>query len=130
MNKIETPTTIIINRVIGGSTLRFKNVVEISQGGPEVGELSVNDRELEGKFGGPIIFNDEFIYLPALYKRFFGVAFKLARINLKSLEIEYHNKIFDLIYLDKISNNKILYFTDIEKTKKNYLDLTAKNNLV
>ena len=97
--------------------------MEISLGGPEVGNLSINGKIVEGRYGGPAICQDEYVYAPSHVKKFLGTGFKLVRINAISLEVEYLTKTKDLIFLDKIAGNRICFFEDIGKTIQRHYEL-------
>lgn len=91
--------------------------MEISQGGPEVGKISVNGKLIATfLFGGPIIYQDNYIYAPVFIRKFFKSGFRIAKINVQNLEVQVLGKYFNLIFLDKIDNQKIYFFLDMDKT--------------
>ncbi len=118
MNKFESPIQFDLMKKFGEVEIEYSNLREISQGGPEVGTLSVNGKIIEGLYGGPALYKDKYIYMPAFVKKFLGTGFKLVRINLDTLEEEILSKTKDLIFLDKIVGNRIYYFEDISKTSQ------------
>lgn len=95
----------------------YSGLMEISQGGPEVGTISVNGMTiLSYRFGGPFLSKDKYIFAPVYVKKFFGFGFKLAKINTKDLNVEILGKIKDLIFLDKTEGNRVYFFEDLDKT--------------
>lgn len=116
MNLFEDPTQFAINKKVGEIQIMYFDLMEIAQGGPLSGYISINGKTMEGRFGGPFLIKDNYIYIPILEKKFFGIGFKLARINTFTLEIKRLSKIKDLIFLEKIEENKIYFFEDISKT--------------
>lgn len=123
MKHFEDPTQFDIKKKVGDTELVYSNLMEISQGGPEVGSLSINGHMLEGRYGGPAIFHNEYIYVPAYVKKFIKKGFKLVRIKVTNLELEYWGKIKDLIFLDKVEENRIYFFEDISKTILNSYEI-------
>ncbi|MBL7973894.1 MAG: hypothetical protein JNJ85_03215 [Candidatus Kapabacteria bacterium] len=112
-----------------GYTLEYFNSTEICQGGPVVGNIIINNIHHDEYFGGPAIFNDGYLYIPMLVNRFLlGRGFKLIRINLNTQIPETLIKFKYLIYLDHITNNRVYYYEDINKTKLTYYDFT-KNQI-
>lgn len=123
MSRFEDPIQFDIKKKIGDVDIAYSDLMEISQGGPEVGSLSINGKIVEGRYGGPAICKDEYVYVPAHVKKFLGTGFKLARINANTLEVEYLSKIKDLIFLDKIEGNRIYFFEDMSKTIYRHYEL-------
>jgi hypothetical protein len=116
MSKFENPIQFDTKKKIRGIEITYSNLMEISQGGPEIGNLSVNGRMVGGLYGGPAIYKDDYVYLPAYVKKFLGTGFKLARIKIKTLEVEHFGDIKQMIFLDKIEDDLIYFFEDISKT--------------
>ncbi len=116
MSIFEDPLQFITQKKVGGIEIIYSDLMEISQGGPEVGNLSINGKMVEGRFGGPSLLNENCMYVPAQVKRFLGTGFKLARINTVTLKVEYLSKVKDLIFLEKIENNRVYFFEDMSKT--------------
>lgn len=116
MSIFEDPLQFITKKKIGDIEIVYTDLMEISQGGPEVGNLSINGKMVEGRFGGPSLLDENYIYVPAQVKRFLGTGFKLARINSITLKVEYLSKVKDLIFLEKIVDNQVYFFEDMSKT--------------
>lgn len=123
MSSFENPIQFDIKKKVGDVEIEYSELMEISQGGPEVGNMSINGKIIEGRYGGPAICKDVYVYVPSLVKKRFGTGFKLARINLNTLEVEYLSKTKDLFYLDKIEGNRIYFFEDIDKTIQRIYEL-------
>ena len=116
MSQFEDPIQFDIKKKVGDVEIAYSDLMEISQGGPEVGNLSINGKTMEGRYGGPAICKDEYVYVPIYVKKFFGTGFKLARINSETFEIEYLGKTKDLIFLDREDGNRIYFYEDLNKT--------------
>jgi len=117
----EDPIQFNLKKSFDGVEIHYSNLMEISQGGPEIGDLSVNGTLIKGyRFGGPCILNDEYVFVPVYVKKFFGTSFKLSKINIRSLEVTLLGKSKDLIFLDKIENGKVFFFEDFNKTISRY----------
>ncbi len=123
MNKFEDPIQFNIKKKIGDVEITYYDLKEISQGGPEVGNLSINGQVVMGSYGGPAIYHNEYVYIPVHLKKFLGTGFKLARINTGTLEVEYLGKTKDLIFIDKIEGNRIYFFEDVNKTIRKHYEL-------
>ena len=110
----EHPTSFQIEKSAGECSVSYQNLMEICQGGPEVGEMSINGSPIKGcRFGGPFIINGEMIYAPLFKRKFLKSGFVLARINLKTQAVEELSKLLPLIYLSRVEGDQICYFTDL-----------------
>ena len=99
--------------------------MEVCQGGPVVGDLSVNGKILEGlRFGGPLLHKDESIILPLFVKKIWNTGFVIVSINLKSLVMNKLSKVFPLAYLSRVEGLRIYFFEDCNKTKESSVDFT------
>jgi hypothetical protein len=120
MNKFEDPIQFDIRKMEGDIELTYSDLFEISQGGPVVGNISINGKTLEGRYGGPALYRDKYVYAPVLVAKFFGTGFKLARINATSLEIVFLGKTKDIIFLDSIEDNRIYFFENMNKSIRGF----------
>jgi len=123
---LETPIQLVIERTIANVKIKYAEIREITQGGPEVGKLFINNNCVSGNqlFGGPCIYYKGDIYIPAFIRNFFSAGFKLCRINAQTLEFKFLDKMRDLIYLKEIEDGKVIFYEDLEKTKLNFVDLS------
>ena len=103
----------------------YLNLMEVNQGSPLVGSLSINGQVIikEQGFGGPLLYFNRKIYIHVFIRRFLVVGFRLAILNLDDLSIEYIGGIEDLIYLKEIKGNRIYFYTDIYKSTERNLTL-------
>ncbi len=123
MSSFENPIEFDIKKKIGNVEISYSDLMEISQGGPEIGNLSINGKIVEGRYGGPFICHGENLYVPSYVKKFLGNGFKLARINITTLNVEHLSKIKCLIFLDKLEGNRIYYFEDMSKTIQSHCEI-------
>jgi hypothetical protein len=108
-----------IEKHFGSHKLKYINLTEITQGGPEVGNIIIDNKDIRPLFfGGPAINFNNFLYLPLFDKSFFNRGFKIGQIDLETLEVTAFGKNKNFIFLDKIENDVIYYFEDLNKTKK------------
>lgn len=70
MNKFENPIQFETKKKIRDIEIIYSNLMEISQGGPEIGNLSINGQMVQGLYGGPAVSKDDYLYLPAYIKKF------------------------------------------------------------
>ena len=117
-----------LNYNFNGISVKYTNLVELGQSGIQIGKISLDNYTIQNyDFGGPLIFKDNYIFLP-LYKRsFFKSGFILAFINTKNYKVYTMESIKPLIWLDLIEENKIFFYEDIEKIKRTSYNL-FKNN--
>lgn len=116
MNHFEDPFQFKIVKNIGNIKVEYINLMEVVQGGPEIGNLSINGNQLQGYYGGPLLYHEDFIYIPSYRNNFFQSGFKLVKINIKTFNIKVLSKKKDLIFLYKIKDNQLYYYEDVEKT--------------
>lgn len=112
-----------LNQVGGIWKIEYKNLIEINQGVPLVGNLCVNGVSLPNSslFGSPFIYTDNSLYIPMFIRRFCLSGFILSRVDLATAKISTIGKIKNLIYLDSLQNNTLMYYTDIDKTNEEHL---------
>jgi len=104
-------------------TLVYSDLMELCQGGPEVGDVTIDNVKIQGRYGGPVLFDEKYIYIPVYERSFFSSGFKLARVKKTDKSIQIFGKIKNLIYLSNIEDNKIYFFEDVNRNKKDYYDL-------
>ena len=124
MNKFETPLGFALKKNIDNYEINYSQIMEIAQGGPEVGKFSINGKQVSSAFfGGPILYKGEFVFVPIFVRKALITGFQLCRIHLKTLKIKRIGGIKDLIFLDKFDNGRIYFYEDLNKTKLYYYDI-------
>lgn len=124
---LSTPTDFVLSIELDGICVKYLNVIEICQGGPQVGNLCINNNLIpEVKFGGPFIIANKLIYAPMQWISGWGsIGFRLAIIDTIDLKVYVtRGKIAPLIFLDRIEGNEVFYYRDMEKTHLDSYDLT------
>ena len=113
------------NFFLTNGEVSYLDLMEVNQGSPLVGSLSINGQVIikEQGFGGPLLYFNRKIYIPVFIRRFCVVGFRLAILNLDDLSIEYIGGIEDLVYLKEIKDNRIYFYTDIYKSTEKNLTL-------
>ena len=121
----ETPLDFQENFLFDKWEVSYLDLMEVNQGSPLVGSLSINGQVIikEQGFGGPLLYFNRKIYIPVFIRRFCVVGFRLATLNLDDLSIEYIGGIEDLVYLKEIKDNRIYFYTDIYKSTEKNLTL-------
>ena len=121
----ETPLDFQENFLFDKWDVSYLDLMEVNQGSPLVGSLSINGQVIikEQGFGGPLLYFNRKIYIPVFIRRFCLVGFRLATLNLDDLSIEYIGGIEDLVYLKEIKDNRIYFYTDIYKSTEKNLTL-------
>ncbi len=129
MIQFENPIQFNIKKKIGNNEIVYSKLIEISQGGPEIGTMCINGKQIESyRFGGPFLSDNEYLFAPVFIRKFLGSGFKLAKINLQTLEVKIIGKTKNLIFLDKIENGQVYFFEDSDKTVSGYY--TFKNEMI
>lgn len=117
MRKLEDPLNFKSDILLlnGKYHIKYHSFMEITQGGPEVGILSINDNNiLNKKFGGPILFDTENLYAPCFVRTFFSVGFRLCEINLETLKTkEVSSKIYPIIDLLNINKGEVSFYKSL-----------------
>ena len=121
----ETPLDFQENFLFDKWEVSYLDLMEVNQGSPLVGSLSINGQVIikEQGFGGPLLYSNRKIYIPVFIRRFCLVGFRLAILSLDDLSIEYIGGIEDLVYLKEIKDNRIYFYTDIYKSTEKNLTL-------
>ncbi|WP_425237713.1 hypothetical protein [Ulvibacterium sp.] len=116
----ETPTDFNIEREYKNHTVKYYNMREIAQGSPEIGNVSINGKNLPLRyfFGGPPLFYEEYMLSPLYVKKFCKTGFVLCRINLKNLSMDFIGNLKDLIFLKEVDlpDKKVYYHRDVNGT--------------
>lgn len=123
-NPLDSPWNFKTSNLVGGIwNIEYQNLIEINQGAPLVGNLCINGISLPSNslFGSPFIYIDNCLYIPMFIRRFCLSGFILSIVDLASVKISTIGKIENLIYLEAIENNTLMYYTDIDKMNKEFL---------
>lgn len=125
MSRFENPLQFEIRKEFDGHTISYSDLMEIAQGGPVVGTLSIDGRIVspETRFGGPALYDKGFLYAPAFFRRFFSTGFKLYKIDVKTLEVESIGKLRNLIFLERVEGGLIHFYTDMRKGEVKFIDV-------
>jgi len=97
--------------------IKYDNIVEMCQGGPEIGNLLINGKNCfpTNFFGGPLLIEKGMIYLPVFYRSWLSSGFKLGVINLNNFSLKLFGKKENLILIEKIDGNYLYYFIDLSR---------------
>lgn len=118
------PNNFVSTYQVGLHLIVYKNFIEISQGGPEIAELFINNEKFSDNFfGGPPLFFNQFLFIPIYYSKFFTRGFKIAMIDLNTSKFEIKTKCYDLILLDKVENNSLSFYIDLENSVRKAIQL-------
>lgn len=120
---IENPIEFSSEKTVGNYKVSYRNLREIAQGSPMVGNLYINERCFNENllFGGPFLFCFERIIIPLFVRKFCVAGFRLCIIDLNTFEYDLYGKVRSLIFLDSIKNNEATYFLDLNRAKSESL---------
>ncbi|MDR0794731.1 MAG: hypothetical protein LBE79_01550 [Tannerella sp.] len=128
IRKFDTPIDFSTEIKADNIEIIYCNTFEIGQGGPVVGNISINGNFIpQHYFGGPVLLDKKNVYIPIYMKKMFFWRFKLARINLGSFKIDTIRKWESVIFLDKIENGIVFFYKEVSKTHSNYYKLSDFN---
>jgi hypothetical protein len=124
MNNYETPIDFLIEKDFDTYKLKYFNLKEVCQGGPEIGNIIINGDVFSSSFfGGPVLNDGVILYIPIFVKRFFTSGFKICKINMETLKNETIGETKNIVYLDKIENGIIYFFEDLNRNKRLFYKL-------
>lgn len=128
--KFETPLSFRIKiNFPNKKEVLYHNLYEIYQGCPEVGELSIDDRLIKKEvFGGPLLYEKGFIYVPCFKRKWFNSGFYLAKINTFTLEFTVISDMYQIIDLIKLENNNIYFYDSLDQSEVREIHLKNINN--
>ena len=133
INKLGTPWVFVTELQQDKWHIKYSDLTEICQGGPLVGNLIVNGQKVfcDKRFGGPLLYHENLVFIPMFIRKFCISGFMLSIIELNTMRLSTIKDIYDLIYLDSINENGILFYKDIDRTKLHrkkidYKGLTSK----
>lgn len=115
--KLETPLSFRVKiNLPNGNEIIYFDRHEICQGCPEVGKISINNKIIENKiFGGPLLFDNQFIYIPYFNKSWFNSGFNLVKIDYNTLIITKISPMYQIIDLVKIEDKRIFFYDSLEQ---------------
>jgi hypothetical protein len=126
MKSWENPIDFEIKKKIGNKIVSYSNLMEVCQGGPVTGNISVDkDSVPTYRFGGPFLIDKGYIIAPVFIREFLNTGFKLSRINLETLEIEILGKREELIFLERVEGNRVYFYKDLNKAKLQLFDING-----
>ena len=122
---LSDPTSLQRKYSLAGHDVEYRGLMELCQGGPEIGDLFVNGKRIGGdtRFGGPLLQHAEAIYIPVFTKSFLSSGFTLTQVELESGKVSMIGKRRALIYLDRIESGVVYYYIDTGKTHLETLPL-------
>lgn len=104
--------------------IRYADILKAGNSHLSIGKLLINGNDLfKYNFGGPFLYNDTLIIIPVYTKGLFFSGFKIAQINLEDCNIQIKGKLNDFIFLQKVENGKIYYCIDLEKKKREMINI-------
>lgn len=120
----QNPISFISEKELPNFKLKYINLMEIGQGGPEVGNVYIDDKKVPTYlFGGPFLLSDGYVYMPVYLKSFFYKGFKIAKVSVENLKVEILGSYENLINLYKIDENYIYYYRDINNNQQGKLKI-------
>ncbi len=118
-NKSDTPWRFTKDIQQDNWHIQYTDLNEICQGGPLVGTLIVNGQKVfcDKRFGGPLLCCKNLAFIPMYIRKFCVSGFMLSVIELHSMRLGLIKGIYDLVYLDSIDEDEILFYQDRNRNK-------------
>ncbi len=124
MIKFEDPVNFNTTLDTGSIKIVYSNLMEVCQGGPILGDISINNTIISNyRFGGPFLYENNLLFAPVYIKGFLNSGFKIGKVNAEDCTVVTLGKKMDLIILDRIEDNRIYFFVNIDKTTIQYHEL-------
>lgn len=125
INKLDTPWVFTTHLQQDKWHIKYSELTEICQGGPLVGNLIVNEQKVfsDKSFGGPLLYFNNIVIIPMFIRKFCVTGFMLSAIELSTMRLKLAKGIYDLIYLDSIEKNEILFYQDKNRNKLSKLSI-------
>jgi hypothetical protein len=117
-----SPANFLTKYSQGGHSIQYSDFTEITEGGPEVGLVSIDGKSLGPKgnyFGGPPVFFKNYLFIPQLMKSPSRRYFRLSVVDLSDCSIKEIGENEELILLSKVNDNSVFFFKDIPNGKLN-----------
>ncbi|AZB32158.1 hypothetical protein [Chryseobacterium balustinum] len=117
--KTDNPLNYNINMILPNKMeISYISMYEICQGCPEVGKLSIGGNIIKKEvFGGPLLYENGFIYVPCFKRKWFNSGFYLTKINTSSLELLIISEMYQIIDLIKIEDDSIYFYDSLEQSE-------------
>jgi hypothetical protein len=96
-----------------GHFIRYSNLKEIGQGGPEVGNLFIDDKIVGSPpllFGGPLYIYKHNLFVPCFKKRFISSYFKICVIDLTTQSIKEIGGNERLVLISKVDDDLVFFY--------------------
>lgn len=119
VNKSDTPWRFTKDIQQDNRHIQYTDLNEICQGGPLVGTLIVNGQKVfcDKRFGGPLLCCKNLAFILMYIRKFCVSGFMLTVIELNSMRLRLIKGIYDLVYLDSIDEDEILFYQDRNRNK-------------
>jgi|SRR5688572_28140776 hypothetical protein len=116
-----SPANFLSKYIIDGHEIQYFDFKEISEGGPEVATLAIDKNTIGngGLFGGPPLFFQGKMFVPAFRKSKPAGHFKLCVIDLKDQSLKEIGSDEKLILIKKVDKDKVSFFGEIPNGKLN-----------
>src|SRR5690349_9740649 len=98
-----------------GHIVKYSNFKEISQGGPEVGKLTIDGKTIGSNgdyFGGPPFFYEGKMFLPQLKNSLLGSRFHVCIVDLESCRAHTIGEAEELILIFNVDDTSVYFYAD------------------
>ena len=126
MNEFESPIDFLARKKVGETEIVYSRLLEVVQGGPILGDISINDKNIpKYRFGGPALIDKDAVYVPLFIRKFFTSGFKIAKISIPDLAIKTIGPLRPVICLSRIDGDKLYFFEDIGRTILTHIAISS-----
>ena len=112
--------------MVNNRKVTYGKLSEIVQGGPEIGALLIDNAISHPGllFSGPLlVYKEKYVLLPLYTKSILSSGFILVVINTDNCNIAKLTTLKPIILLERIEDNTLTYFTDLENKNKEQIKL-------
>lgn len=119
INQLVTPWEFTTELQQDNWHIQYSDLNEVCQGGPLVGNLIINRQKVfyDKFFGGPLLYRENVVFIPMFIRKFCVSGFVLSIIELDTMRLRFIKEVYDLIYLDDIDEDEILFYQDINRNR-------------
>lgn len=124
---LDNPFNFKVDFDVSGQSVSYYNLMEICQGGIEIGSLMIDDSPVFGghRFAGPARVFEGKMYIPMYVKTFFKRGFRIVEIDIGVRKMREIGKVEDLIFIERVEGGKVYWYGDLDKTQKFSIDIEA-----
>lgn len=132
MRILDTPFSFTDHIVFRGVEVRFLNLQELGQGGPELGKLNVFmfSGLRDARFSGPFLTLGNYLLVIRYERQFWGSGFRFFAFDVESLEYFESSFWEGFILIRRIEGECIFYNTSVSDPEERRVDFSPERGFI